>query len=367
MIPLLGGTSANLTVDPEIKAAVKDAVEAKRRAVKVTVDAKGEKLAAGQLVPEGESLEEDFQKVAELLEDTVPCLVLIRLAETEWAMLGWTPDNAPVKLRMLCASSRKTLHGEFSGLKLKEYNATEKSEVTLAEFRKATAASTKEQRHAAMTQEEIDREEVQEQVAKEQRSAPKQLAGLVALQIKVHDSFEEAVKLCLAEEKKAVVGKLVGPKGEELSGEVLDDVEAPSLLKGRIPSAEPCYIVMRATEGRLLLLSWLPEDSPAKLKMRCSTFKSSVLDVIKGLAGPDVRVIATQASEEADLVDSLVAPPAAAAPGEAAEEASEGGGSGSKFKPPPGAMALPGMGGPGKPPPGGFALPGMGAGLPKKS
>jgi len=254
----------------------------------------------------------------------------------------------------------KTLQQELSSLSLKEYNCTEKDEATLAQFLEATKKLTNEDRRAAMTREEQDAEDVRIQFEQERKNAPKKLAGLVALQVKVQDSFPAAMKQMLEEDGKAVLARLVGPTSEELSGEVLDDALPPSKLKGgRLPASEPCYIVLRPQEGHILLVSWLPDNAPAKMKMKCSTFKSSVTDVVKEAIG-DAKFAAVELSDEDDLEDSLATEPfveKAAKPAVAAMGGGYGGGPPAGFKPPPGGFALPGMGKGG--PPGGFKLPGM--------
>lgn len=364
MIPL-GGTHAHLKVDEAVTAAVQGSEGVRPRAVKVTVDPKGEQLSASATFQEGASLAADFATVAEALDDAVPCMVLVRLqdaagsvpgaGEEDWGLLAWTPSESPVKLRMLCASSRKTLRDHFGKLKFKEYNITERSEATLAQFLEQTHTLTEGERREAMTREELDQQEVREQVAKEQRAAPKMLAGLVALQIKAQSSFEEAMAQLSAEGGKAVIARLAGPKSEELAGELLESVGSPAQLKGRLPTDEPCYVIMRLSEEKTLLFTWLPEGAPARLRMKCSTFKASVVQLAKDFC--KVSAVATaEVCDEDDLTEDLGA---AAAP--AAEEASApaAGPKPGGFKPPVGGFALPGMGG-GRPPPGGVALPGMG-------
>merc|ERR1719310_2643152 len=150
-------------------------------------------------------------------------------------MIGWAPDDGPVKMRMLTASSKKTVQKELSPLSFKEYNCTERDEATLPQFLEATRKLTGDDRRAAMTLAEQDAEDVRIEVEKERANAPKKLAGLVALQVKVQDSFNDALKKFLEEEGKAVVARLSGEKNEDLSGEVMDDVSAPSKLKGNRP------------------------------------------------------------------------------------------------------------------------------------
>jgi len=367
----LGGTDANLAVDDTIKKAV---LEDKLRAVKVVVDSGGERLVADKSLPESESLEEDFKTIASVLEDSVPCLVLVRLKggdgegsapgaeESDYAMIAWTPSLAPVKLRMLCASSRKTLQAEFKDLRFKEYNASEPDEVTLSEYMETTRELTQSDRHAAMTREELDAEAVKMLSAKEQGTQPKMLAGLAALQVQVQASFEDAFGRLLAEEGKVVLARLSGSSGEELSGEVMEETASlPSQLRGRLPEEEPCYVLIRPNEASCLMISWLPEFSAVKKKMKCSTFKASVVDTIRQRLG-DRKLLQAEVSCNDDLEDNLADPPAEQPEGDAAAAQAEPAPTGPK--PPPGAFALPGMGM--KPPPGAVAMPGMGEILKKR-
>lgn len=226
--------------------------------------------------------------------------------------------------------------------------------MTLAQFLESTREMTESDRHAAMTREELDAEDVKKQIAKEQKSAPKMLAGLVALQVQVHRSFEDAVSRLLAEERKAVLAKLTGSKGEELIGEILDDVGGPPDLRGKLPGDEPCYAILLPSETQFFLISWLPDGAGAKQKMKCSTFKASVLDTVKGLMGART-VVHKEISDPDDLDNCFVQASSAEAADETdAKPASDG------PRRPPGGFALPGIG------PGGIALPGMG-GFPKKS
>jgi len=119
------GGNANLKIDDALKAAVAGAAENKVRAVKVNIEAKAETLALGLTVPEGPTIKDDWNGISSIVEDGVPCVVLVRLKKAEgdaeapdapdnaWVMIGWTPGDSPVKLRMLSASSRKGLKEAF--------------------------------------------------------------------------------------------------------------------------------------------------------------------------------------------------------------------------------------------------------------
>lgn len=357
------GGNANLKVADELKAAVAGAAESKTRAVKVNIEAKAETLSLGATIPEGPTIKEDWAGISSIVEDGVPCVVLVRLQKAEgdadapdvpanaWVMIGWTPGDSPVKLRMLSASSRKGLKDAFkeSDIKFKELPVTDRDELSYAAFVEATRDMTGDERREAMTQSERDAEDTKAEQAAMLKTAPKMLAGLVSLKIKAQSSFEDAIKLLMNEDGKAVIGKLAGDKGEELSGQSLADIPTPSALKGKLPDDDPCYVLVKISAEKILLISWLPENSSVKPRMKLSTFKSSVVELIKELTSvADVK--AAEISFEEMLTDDLGVASAKdeAADAAPAPEKKHGG-------PPPGAVAMPGMGGMG-----GFKLPGMG-------
>merc|ERR1712050_637118 len=154
----------------------------------------------------------------------------------------------------------------------------------------------------------------------------------------------DAAKTFLAEDNKALVGKLAGDKGEELSGEIISDITKPSDLKGKkLPEETPCYVLLKPAADRLCLISWLPEYSNVKLKMKCSTFKASVLDHVKTLF-PEIGIIVQrEVCDEDDFTDDLTEENKVSEAGYAVAVAPKPAATGG-FKPPAGAFALPGMG-----------------------
>ncbi|CAE6969749.1 unnamed protein product, partial [Symbiodinium sp. KB8] len=328
------------------------------------------------------------------------CLVLVSLE-------GLLPDaaspdwDAPVKLRMLCrrpgdaevllvaseafdaddchhghdnatcASSRRTLREEFADFSFREYNATERSEVTLAQYVESTRDRTEDDRHAAMTRDEIDQEEVRKQVAKEQASAPKLLAGLAALQVRTQPSFEDSMKRFLEKtEGSAVITKLAGAlvrdgnvglkpsnvytaiqDSEELGAELIEAVlrghgwrreqaglhHMAARRSGREAEDEDLYLQGRSFFG-FRSASLLPQRISVMEKYGIFA-QASVVENVRSFAG-DME----EAGDDDDLEDDLGAPRAIVS-----EEASP----------------VPKATGP-RPPAGGIALPGFGPPSPLK-
>lgn len=354
------GGSVNLKVCDELKAAVSGAAAANVRAIKVNIEQKKELLALGSTIPAGATMEQDWDGVGGLCEDGMPCVVLVRMKKAEgdanardaadnaWVMIGWTPGDSPVKLRMLSASSRKGLKDAFGAdLAFKELPVTDRDELTYAAYQEATREMTQDERRDAMTQSERDQEDTKAEVARDLKTAPKMLAGLVSLKINSEASWTDAVAAFMSGDGKAVIGKLVGPKGEDLSGEIMDGIASPVSLKGKLADDVPCYVLLKLSAEKLLLISWLPENSSVKPRMKMSTFKSSVIDLVKELTS--ITTVATSEVQGEDwLTDDLGSAPVREEVEAAAAPKKHGG-------PPPGAVAMPGMGAMG-----GFKLPGMG-------
>ncbi|XP_014385206.1 PREDICTED: twinfilin-2 [Myotis brandtii] len=77
-----------------------------------------------------------------LLDAQQPCYLLYRLDSKnaqgfEWLFLAWSPDNSPVRLKMLYAATRATVKKEFGGGHVKdELFGTAKDDLSLAGYQK---------------------------------------------------------------------------------------------------------------------------------------------------------------------------------------------------------------------------------------
>lgn len=256
------------------------------------------------------------------------------------------PDAAPVRQKMLFSSSKGSLKTVFEDIKFIEVSKTEKSEVTVDAFLEKTGM-TREQKLECMTATEVDLMLSKEKQAKEQESGPKLLPGMAAVRIKTQESFDDAIAKLLANETKLVLGSLTGPTSEEICGELMDDVETPMQLRGRLPTKEIRFVIFGLEGEPLLFFTWLPDEATIKQKMRCSAFKGSVYTLLKERAQPRTVVQAEVTSED-DLNDDLGKGKVelTGSPGEVPDSSAETSAPASspgKFKPPPGAVAMPGM------------------------
>ncbi|CAH1170374.1 unnamed protein product [Phaedon cochleariae] len=122
--------------------------DGKIRVVKVSINE--EQLVFDEHKDVKSNWEKDYDKyIAPLIEDNQPCYLLFRLDSKnssgyEWLLISWSPDTAPIRQKMLYASTKATLKQEFGSSHIKEeIHATISTEVTLngyLKYKKSAAA-----------------------------------------------------------------------------------------------------------------------------------------------------------------------------------------------------------------------------------
>merc|ERR1712137_560356 len=230
------------------------------------------------------------------------------------------------------------------------------SEITEGYFLENTRELSSEERRAAMTAQEQDLEDVKAASASEAAAGPMRLAGLATVKIQVLPDFDDAMKVVMESENKACLGVLSGPKGEAISGRVLDDIEDATNLRGKLPEGEACYVVLKGkgeTEGEYMVIAWQPDSLPPKQKMKSSTFKASVVENVKAITLAETVTSGSITCED-DLDPKLGRHKSVVLQEEPDQEVHTR----PKGGPPAGAVRMPGMGAPMA---GGFKLPGMGS------
>ncbi|XP_053602521.1 twinfilin [Plodia interpunctella] len=113
--------------------------DGKIRFLKISIE--NEQLVLSKYHAVKGSWEQDFEKyVPSLIVEDQPCYILFRFDSTnslghEWLLLSWSPDSAPVRQKMLYASTKATLKQEFGSAHIKdEMHATVKEEVSLCGY-----------------------------------------------------------------------------------------------------------------------------------------------------------------------------------------------------------------------------------------
>ncbi|XP_032988985.1 toll-like receptor 9 isoform X3 [Rhinolophus ferrumequinum] len=111
------------------------------RLIKVVIE--DEQLVLGASREPVSSWDQDYDRaVLPLLDAQQPCYLLYRLDSKnaqgfEWLFLAWSPDNSPVRLKMLYAATRATVKKEFGGGHVKdELFGTVKDDLSFAGYQK---------------------------------------------------------------------------------------------------------------------------------------------------------------------------------------------------------------------------------------
>lgn len=125
-----------IQANADLKKYISKCRDGKIRVLKVTIE--NEQLQMAKNYQTKHSWEQDFDKyVPSLVIDEQPCYILYRFDSKnslgyEWLLLSWSPDSAPVRQKMLYASTKATLKQEFGSAHIKdEMHATVKEEVCL--------------------------------------------------------------------------------------------------------------------------------------------------------------------------------------------------------------------------------------------
>ncbi|KAI5645177.1 cofilin/tropomyosin-type actin-binding protein domain-containing protein [Phthorimaea operculella] len=129
-----------IQANAELKKYFSKCRDGKIRALKVSIEE--EQLVMAKHHPTKGTWEQDFDKyVPPLIEEDLPCYILYRFDSKnslghEWLLLSWSPDSAPVRQKMLYASTKATLKQEFGSAHIKdEMHATVKDEVSLKGYK----------------------------------------------------------------------------------------------------------------------------------------------------------------------------------------------------------------------------------------
>ncbi|XP_029008114.1 twinfilin-2 isoform X2 [Betta splendens] len=108
-----------LVVTPELRDFLARARRGAVRLIKVSIQ--DEQLVLGAYREPEKSWDQDYDRfLLPLLDDQEPCYILYRLDSQnaqgyEWIFISWSPDQSPVKQKMLYAATRATVKKEFGG------------------------------------------------------------------------------------------------------------------------------------------------------------------------------------------------------------------------------------------------------------
>uniref|UniRef100_A0A3Q1BFM8 ADF-H domain-containing protein n=1 Tax=Amphiprion ocellaris TaxID=80972 RepID=A0A3Q1BFM8_AMPOC len=136
-----------LVVTPELRQFLAKARGGAVRLIKVRIQ--DEQLVLGAYREPEQSWDQDYDHfLLPLLDDQEPCYILYRLDSQnalgyEWIFISWSPDQSPVKQKMLYAATRATVKKEFGGghVKYEMFGTTEEDICLLGYQRHVSSCS----------------------------------------------------------------------------------------------------------------------------------------------------------------------------------------------------------------------------------
>lgn len=132
-----------IVADADVLAAFTASKGGETRLMKLVISADSSSVTADSILPVSRDWEDDFERmVVSAAEESKPCYMLFRLDTTnnlgyEWLFIAWSPDDSPVRLKMLYSATRSSIKKEFGGggLIKHELFATVISELSLKGFK----------------------------------------------------------------------------------------------------------------------------------------------------------------------------------------------------------------------------------------
>lgn len=243
----------------------------------------------------------DLSSLSSHLKDNEALYVILRRydnASDGYIAVTYVPNAAPVRQKMLFASTRLTLVRELGIERFREtIFATEKAELTAEGFKKHDDHNNLA---APLTEEEQTLEAVKKAETTEGRGmANKGLVTHDTLKMSTTPEASEALKNFDGGSYNLVQLKIDIPT-ETLHLESTATTEA-SNLTGVISSTEPRYVFFRYTapsssESSVLFISTVPSGSKVKERMIYAASRNAIINVI----APEMGIIITKRLEVGD-------------------------------------------------------------------
>lgn len=271
--------------------------------------------------PPKDNWERDYDSlVLPLLERGQPCYLFYRLDTTcangyDWVFISWSPDDSPVRQKMLYASTKATLKKEFGGGNIThELFGTTRDEMRLHGVRKVLASGEHETSPAPLTQAEKELRHIRlgEAAATGMDVRHQTLRGL---QFPISDDAVAAL-FDLKSASISYVQLSIDAAREEINLEVRENITVESLSE-RIPRDHPRYhlfLFPHKHQGEkfksiVFIYSIAGSECPVKERMLYSSCKLPLVETIETQVGVPItkKVEIDEPSElnEAFLIDQL--------------------------------------------------------------
>ncbi|XP_067424189.1 WD repeat-containing protein 82 isoform X1 [Emydura macquarii macquarii] len=259
------------------------------RLIKVIIE--DEQLVLGAYKEPSRHWDKDYDSfILPLLDEQQPCYILYRLDTQnaqgfEWLFISWSPDNSPVRLKMLYAATRATVKKEFGGGHIKdELFGTVKEDISLSGYQKHVSSCSAP---APLTAAEQELQQIRINEVKTEISVESKHQTLQGLAFPLQPDAQQAIQLLKQKKINYIQLKL------DLERETIDLVHTNATeiadLPKRIPQDSARYhffLYKHSHEGDYLesvvfIYSMPGYKCGIKERMLYSSCKSRLLDTVE--------------------------------------------------------------------------------------
>ncbi|XP_061473941.1 twinfilin-2 isoform X1 [Rhineura floridana] len=259
------------------------------RLIKIVIE--DEQLVLGAYKELSRRWDKDYDSfVLPLLDELQPCYILYRLDTQnaqgyEWLFISWSPDNSPVRLKMLYAATRATVKKEFGGGHVKdELFGTVKEDISLSGYQKHVSSYSAP---APLTAAEQELQQIRINEVKTEISVESKHQTLQGLAFPLQPEAQQAIQLLKHKKINYIQLKL------DLERETIDLVHTHATeiadLPKRIPQDSARYhffLYKHSHEGDYLesvvfIYSMPGYKCSIKERMLYSSCKSRLLDSVE--------------------------------------------------------------------------------------
>ncbi|XP_051777323.1 twinfilin-2 isoform X1 [Erpetoichthys calabaricus] len=285
---------------PELKEFFAKARNGSVRLIKVVIE--DEQLVLGAYKEPSRSWEKDYDSfILPTLDDQEPCYILYRLDSQnaqgyEWLFISWSPDQSPVRLKMLYAATRATVKKEFGGGHIKdEMFGTLKEDISFQGYQRHISscaapapltAAEQELQQIKINEDKVVRDS-RRRMVKTEISVESKHQTLQGLAFPLQEAAQQAI-LLLKQGKVNYVQLKLDTERETIELVHTNPTEIPDLPR-RIPNDTPRYhffLYKHSHEGDYLesvvfIYSMPGYKCSIKERMLYSSCKSRLLDEVE--------------------------------------------------------------------------------------
>ncbi|VDM56929.1 unnamed protein product [Angiostrongylus costaricensis] len=300
-----------VSANDALKNAFNLAKQAKLRLIKVVV--RNEELTPNYEYAGTVNWKDDWRAtLPECVDAFEPCFILFRLNTiTEWILITFADDRAPIKEKMLLAATHATFKSEFGPCYIEhEKHVTDRKELSLESFENWLKNKSE---LGPMSEVERELHNAQQERAAVVHAGPQHMKGVA---FPLDRNAEEAIKK-LAQGKLALVQLSVDTLNEAIKLESTEETLPASQLARKIPRNKPRYTFYRFShdEGGSIQFSTffiysLPSSgSSIKERMLYSSCKAPFLETATKSLGVELskkmEVDAKDDLSESALIEAL--------------------------------------------------------------